>query len=328
MALMKLGVTEARDAATNKRAVDVAVLAAARDGTLANVEFLFKTGADIDTKTEYGMNVLHVAVARSKRRSLVEYLLERRIKLLEERNPDGDTPFLAAVRHGHMENVEALLFAGAELYAEDKEGRNAVAIAADMGHHALHTFLLEQFRLLEEARELKRQAERERDEMVYAQRQAEKARDDALEALRKADMEMAEAIRKQTAAEVIRDDKLSKMHEMEEERDKALECVSSYWLVFVSNLLFLTRLCVCVCVSLSLSLSLYLSLSHVCRVCRMRVRCTENSTTLKRSATAWQGGWTPPGKTWSALALTCGIWKRNSRRCKTSASVVTCCADD
>ncbi len=61
--------------------------------------------------------------------------------LLEQRNSEGETPLLVAVKFGHVKVVEILLRYGGRLEAKTSKGQTPVALALSEGHQAVIDYL-------------------------------------------------------------------------------------------------------------------------------------------------------------------------------------------
>lgn len=106
--------------------------AAALQGHIDVISSLLDSGANIDGKTEQGEGVLHVAMANQSGITL-EYLIERGANL-ELEDELGLTPLLNAALSGKPEFVRLLHDNRADINATMIGGRNALHIAASLGH--------------------------------------------------------------------------------------------------------------------------------------------------------------------------------------------------
>ncbi|MFI6515409.1 HEAT repeat domain-containing protein [Spirillospora sp. NPDC050679] len=106
---------------------DKSLIAAVRADDADSVRSMLPTGELPDVVDDRGMPLLHVAVDAFAARVVQE--LSWPLQQLNRRAPDGRTPLLRAIDLGADDIVEALIFAGAELWHEDAEDRDALALA-------------------------------------------------------------------------------------------------------------------------------------------------------------------------------------------------------
>ncbi|MGI5171237.1 HEAT repeat domain-containing protein [Spirillospora sp. CA-253888] len=103
------------------------LIAAVRNDDAAAVRSMSPTGELPDVADHHGLPLLHVAVDAFAVRVVRE--LSWPPGQLNRRAPDGRTPLLRAVDLGADDIVETLIASGAELWHEDAEGRDALALA-------------------------------------------------------------------------------------------------------------------------------------------------------------------------------------------------------
>ena len=100
-------------------------LHAAEEGHLQIVKLLKEKGADIYAKDKDGDNALHLACMMGSTET-VRWLINHCNMNLEARGSLERTPFLCAAENGHLDILKALEEAGADVYAKDKNGNNAL----------------------------------------------------------------------------------------------------------------------------------------------------------------------------------------------------------
>jgi len=109
--------------------VAYAAFASNQDEALAMITALIEAGADVNSPdADYGFTALFWASARGNKNSVKLLLAQPGIKL-DAADIDGDTALLAAVGHGHVEIIEMLLKAGANVSIANKHGETATARA-------------------------------------------------------------------------------------------------------------------------------------------------------------------------------------------------------
>ena len=104
-------------------------LCAAQNGQLAIAKLLKKRGADINAKNELGNNALHFACYYSGSVAMVEWLLDECKIDIESKENYQKTPFLWAAQNGQLGIAKLLKERGANIYATDKYGNNALNLA-------------------------------------------------------------------------------------------------------------------------------------------------------------------------------------------------------
>ena len=105
-----------------------ALMRAARDGEINEIETLLKHGVDVNAMDKSGWTALIYASMRGDSKS---------VKLLLKANADanakeegGYTALMAAAQYGHDSIVKLLLSSGADVNAVTKDGRTAIGLAA------------------------------------------------------------------------------------------------------------------------------------------------------------------------------------------------------
>jgi len=119
---------------------ETALCEAAARGHLAIVELLLKHGAAVDAQDGSGDTALHKAT-NAGFKSVVEALLAAKADV-NARNARGDTPLLRAAAQGFKSVAEVLLAAKADVNARDKRGDTPLHWAAAAGQSALVELLL------------------------------------------------------------------------------------------------------------------------------------------------------------------------------------------
>src|SRR6185437_11227086 len=104
---------------------------ASRENQLHIVEFLVKSGADVN-KGNYGGTPLYIA-AQNGCQSVVEFLVKSGADINMERR-HGTTPLYIAAQKGRQSVVEFLVKSGADINKGRKGGATPLYIAAQNGH--------------------------------------------------------------------------------------------------------------------------------------------------------------------------------------------------
>ena len=115
---------------------DTAILLAAIKGSVAGVELLHKSGAQLDPS---GWTALHYAVF-SENTDLLVWLLKSGSKL-DARAPNGQTALMLAAKQGKLVLVKLLVDADAYMDLEDFEGKSALALAKAGSHDEVVAYL-------------------------------------------------------------------------------------------------------------------------------------------------------------------------------------------
>lgn len=101
-----------------------------REHDIEGVKAHFNTD-EITTKDTNGLSLLHIAV-REDEPAIIVFLLKMGADL-EERDPAGRTPLVAAVEEGCLQAAQVLAEQNANLFAAGKNGKTAFQIAIDKG---------------------------------------------------------------------------------------------------------------------------------------------------------------------------------------------------
>ena len=123
------------------------ILAAATRGDLATVTKFLDRAVNVNTRNEKGETALYLASANGHL-NVVNKLVEAHADMTltnteANRARGGQTPLFVAARHGHTEVVKALVEAGAEVDALKVGGRvTALFIASQQGHEKIVRLLL------------------------------------------------------------------------------------------------------------------------------------------------------------------------------------------
>ena len=96
--------------------------------SLAMVTALLRSGADVNSRDEYGGTALARASYRGNQ-DLVKLLLAQPGIKLDQTNVDGETALMMAAENGHAEIVDMLLKAGADVRIADEAGETAITRA-------------------------------------------------------------------------------------------------------------------------------------------------------------------------------------------------------
>lgn len=119
-----------------------ALIAASAAGHVELVRRLLARGADPWHRCDDGAHALEAAAAQGHR-AVVETLLGREPQLLDLPGWNGRTALMAACAEGHAELVRSLLGIGADPRLRDAGGATALYWAAQAGHQAVLSELLE-----------------------------------------------------------------------------------------------------------------------------------------------------------------------------------------
>ncbi|KAJ5738251.1 Mg2+ transporter protein CorA-like/Zinc transport protein ZntB [Penicillium malachiteum] len=112
------------------------LLSAAEESKPAVAQILLQNGADIKHQNNQKDTALHIA-SRDGSTELARALIESSKDPLEIRNASHQTPLLTAVTNKHYDIVDILLGAGANINAQDDNGRTALSFAAEHGNQSL-----------------------------------------------------------------------------------------------------------------------------------------------------------------------------------------------
>lgn len=113
------------------------------DTSLAGIDLLLASGADLEFADEEGWTPLLVAVASGKLR-LVKAIIEHGAQINRKAKAssflDGMTALMVASHHGHLKVAEYLIQRGAKLETKNARGLTATTVAAMEGHKNLVQF--------------------------------------------------------------------------------------------------------------------------------------------------------------------------------------------
>ena len=104
-------------------------LCAAYQGQLGIAKLLKEEGANIHAKNAFGNNALYLACLWSGSVPMVTWLLDECKLGLEKKGYEQKTPFLCAAYQGQLAIAKLLRQRGANIYATDKDGDNALHFA-------------------------------------------------------------------------------------------------------------------------------------------------------------------------------------------------------
>jgi ankyrin repeat protein len=130
--LLKHGADTAAVTADGDSALDLAIL----NGRTQVAEVLLAQGARLDASAV----LLKAAQIGVTDRDTVRFLTERGADL-EQRNADGDTPLLIAIRQDNHRLTSHLVNRGADVNAKAADGQSALALAKELQHAELISLL-------------------------------------------------------------------------------------------------------------------------------------------------------------------------------------------
>lgn len=136
MELMKFLLANGAAINRRNRFGDTALLLAAIKGSVAGVDLLHKSGAQLEPG---GWSALHYSVF-SESSELLGWLVKQGAKL-DARAPNGQTALMLAAKQGKLAQVRQLVDADADMDLEDFEGKTALALARNAGHEEVVGFL-------------------------------------------------------------------------------------------------------------------------------------------------------------------------------------------
>lgn len=130
------------------------LLSASRNNNKETIKLLLKWGANPNVVDNSGQSVLLLA-ARDGNTELVDAIIEaRKVDLnIISREADRMTPLMAATQANHIEIVEALVNAAAEMEIKNRFGQTALSIAAQRSPQEIVRTLLNKFADPEAARD-------------------------------------------------------------------------------------------------------------------------------------------------------------------------------
>ena len=117
---------------------------AIRDGQIQFVEYLMKSGSQIEEKDNFQMTPLHCA-AQFGHIEIVKVLLEKGAQM-EAKNKEGNTPLHEAADNCHLEVVKFLIEWGAQIEPKNESGQTPLTLA--INHIEIAKYLLEKGALL------------------------------------------------------------------------------------------------------------------------------------------------------------------------------------
>ena len=121
---------------------ETALLTAARTGNVAAVRALVSRGADVRVREPRKGQTAIMWAAAENNAAIVKALVEAGADA-RERTKGGFTPYLFAVRAGHVEAARELLDAGIAVNEALPDGTSALVLAVINAHYELAGFLLE-----------------------------------------------------------------------------------------------------------------------------------------------------------------------------------------
>jgi len=106
------------------------------------LNFLLENGADPSLANNLGETPLHLAAKEGNLalQTLLQY--QKRLNL-NARDNNGNTPFMNACLHNHIDAVHRLLLSGASINQPDLQNTTPVMAATKLGHNRIALFLLE-----------------------------------------------------------------------------------------------------------------------------------------------------------------------------------------
>ncbi len=124
-----------------------------------------KGGANVNSVNDVGISALQLALTEKteKHKEVVAYLIVNGVNV-NVKDEDGLTPLMFVALHKlDMEYAKSLMDpGGADLLAEDKQGRNVEEIAKDVGYTELVSYLATEEAIEDNRRAIKERAERDR----------------------------------------------------------------------------------------------------------------------------------------------------------------------
>jgi ankyrin repeat protein len=117
-----------REATTPSHSREELLLQAIQFGRTEEAERLLMAGADPNATNGFWEQPLLLTAARKGDAAFVRVLIEAGADI-HVRSNTGETPLMAAVRHGHEENIKYLLSKGANAALKNAEGESAADIA-------------------------------------------------------------------------------------------------------------------------------------------------------------------------------------------------------
>lgn len=105
------------------------LLGATESGNIPTMCTLIELGADAHAVDDQSHGALHIAACFANPETLQVLHTQFGLKNMEVRGVKGFTPYLQAAARGNLPNLRALEPMGADIHAQDNQGRNALAIA-------------------------------------------------------------------------------------------------------------------------------------------------------------------------------------------------------
>ncbi len=133
--LLEHGAALDQTTAAGDTALNLAVLA----GRTQVADLLLARGADLEPTAL----LLKAASAGVTDRDIIRFLIERGADT-EQRNPDGNTPLLIAIRDNNHRLAAHLVQQGADVNAQTAQGESALALAGRLGEQDLISLLRRQ----------------------------------------------------------------------------------------------------------------------------------------------------------------------------------------
>jgi uncharacterized protein len=109
-----------------------ALMVAARDGKVTEVDDLLNRGASLTARSDKGKTPLHYAAANG-RVEVVQLLLSKGAEV-DPRDKEGHTPLMLAANYGCDQSLQALIRHGADALAMSHAGITAMAYAEQNRH--------------------------------------------------------------------------------------------------------------------------------------------------------------------------------------------------
>ncbi|MDR1260954.1 MAG: ankyrin repeat domain-containing protein [Rickettsiales bacterium] len=103
-------------------------------GNLKAVKFLAGKGANVHVENTYGAKLIHAATLEREYQEIIEFLLSKGIDIDGASKENGHTPLHCTAHAGKLGVVEFLIRKGANIYAEDNDGKTPSDLARKQGH--------------------------------------------------------------------------------------------------------------------------------------------------------------------------------------------------
>lgn len=118
---------------------------AERTSNLGILQMLLEHGADVNAQDKLGWSALMSAAQRANHTKVLHILLDAGAAI-NMANPESGTALIIAAGHRRTENVRLLLKHGADTFAINGDGQNALEVAQSYGHERI-VKLIEKSRL-------------------------------------------------------------------------------------------------------------------------------------------------------------------------------------